>query len=399
MTRENAMKITRVDVLLTEPVPQQSAIWHPVLCRVHTDARFYGDGEAALSYGIGGRAAYGVVQDYAKLLIGLNPLDTEVIWEKLYKSTFWAQNGGPTEFAGISALDMALWDIKGKHFNVPVSTLLGGKFRSRLRAYASQLHFGWGPVKQAAASVDDYVQYAQKAVAEGYDAIKIDFFIFDEDGHRLSSEETTRLQAPKYKNMVIRRLAAVRKAVGPDVDIIMENHAYTDAQTAVQLARLAEPYDIFYFEEPCASNVRATKFVRDHINLPVSQGERVYSRWEYLPLLEAGAVQLIQPDIGTCGGISEAKKICDLAHIYDVGVQAHVCGSPLSTAAALQLEAAIPNFTIHEHHVYNLYDHNKKLCVHDLQPVNGYFEVPERPGLGNEIAPYAFEQAQITTIS
>ena len=111
-----------------------------------------------------------------------------------------------------------------------------------------------------------------------------------------------------------------------------------------------------------------------------------------------GSAQLIQPDIGNCGGITEAKKICDMAHIYDVGVQAHVCASPLSTAAALQLEATIPNFTIHEHHVYNRYDYNRQLCVHDYQPVNGYFEIPDLPGLGNELSDFCFSHGEVVTV-
>ena len=107
---------------------------------------------------------------------------------------------------------------------------------------------------------------------------------------------------------------------------------------------------------------------------------------------------MIQPDIGNCGGITEAKKICDMAHLYDVGVQAHVCASPLSTAVALQLEAAIPNFTIHEHHVYNLHAYNKRLCIHDYQPEKGMYAVPDLPGIGNEFSEFVFKKGVITTI-
>ena len=108
---------------------------------------------------------------------------------------------------------------------------------------------------------------------------------------------------------------------------------------------------------------------------------------------------LIQPDLGTCGGITEGKKICDMAYAYDVSVQAHVCASPLSTAAALHLEAVIPNFCIHEHHVVNLASFNKELCLYDYQPVDGYMKVPEIPGLGNELSPYALETADRLTVS
>ena len=102
------------------------------------------------------------------------------------------------------------------------------------------------------------------------------------------------------------------------------------------------------------------KFVSERLNMPIAQGERIYTRWGYAPYFEDGSIQMIQPDIGNCGGITETKKVCDLAHIYDVGVQIHVCSSPLLTAASLHLESVIPNFTIHEHHVYNRYDYNRK---------------------------------------
>lgn len=389
------MKITKVDVLLMDMKPADNVGWSPVLCRVYTDEGIYGDGEAAMSYGTGSTGAFSAVADFAKKIIAMDPMQTELIWETMYKETFWGQNGGPIVFSAISALDVALWDIKGKYFNVPVYQLLGGKVREKLRCYASQLQFGWDDKKTSAITVEDYVRNAKKAVAEGYDAIKIDFFTFGEDGVRFNHETTTRLLSPKYKNLVIKRLAAVREAVGPDVDIIMENHSYIDAQVAVQLGRLAEKYDIFCFEEPCTPNPKMNKFVCDKLNMPIAQGERIYTRWGYAPYFEDGSIQMIQPDIGNCGGITETKKVCDLAHIYDVGVQIHVCSSPLLTAASLQLETAIPNFTIHEHHVYNRYNYNKILCKYDYQPVDGYYVCPDLPGIGNEISDWAFENASM----
>jgi len=137
------MKITKIDIMLVNLDCPDNVGWEPIVCRVYTDEGIYGDGEAALAYGRASRAAFGMLQDLSGLLIGRDPLDHEVIWEKLYKSIFWGQNGGPVVFAGISALDIALWDIKGKYFGVPVYKLLGGKMRDSLRCYASQLQFGW----------------------------------------------------------------------------------------------------------------------------------------------------------------------------------------------------------------------------------------------------------------
>ena len=377
------MKITQIDIMT--PHIQENPMWRPILCRIHTDEGIYGDGEAALAYGIASPAAAGMIRDLATLIIGMDPLDSEVIWDKLYKSTFWGQNGGPVVFAGISALDIALWDIKGKAFNVPVYKLLGGKRRDDLRTYASQLQFGWSDHAETLTTLDEYREVSKKAVAEGYDAIKIDFFTYaPEDGRRYTDEDCTRLLSPKLVEVVESRVAAVREAIGPNVDIIMENHSRPDAQSAVQLGRAVQKYNIFYFEEPNTPNPKTAKFISSKLSMPIAHGERVYSRWQYAPFFEDQSIQVIQPDLGNCGGLTEGKKICDMAYVYDISVQAHVCASPLSTAVALHLESVIPNFVIHEHHTNNLKPWNKELCTVDWQPVDGKFKVPEGPGLGCE---------------
>ena len=377
------MKITQIDIMT--PHIQENPMWRPILCRIHTDEGIYGDGEAALAYGIASPAAAGMIRDLATLIIGMDPLDSEVIWDKLYKSTFWGQNGGPVVFAGISALDIALWDIKGKAFNVPVYKLLGGKRRDNLRTYASQLQFGWSDHAETLTTLDEYREVSKKAVDEGYDAIKIDFFTYaPEDGRRYTDEDCTRLLSPKLVEVVESRVAAVREAIGPNVDIIMENHSRPDAQSAVQLGRAVQKYNIFYFEEPNTPNPKTAKFISSKLSMPIAHGERVYSRWQYAPFFEDQSIQVIQPDLGNCGGLTEGKKICDMAYVYDISVQAHVCASPLSTAVALHLESVIPNFVIHEHHTNNLKPWNKELCTVDWQPVGGKFKVPEGPGLGCE---------------
>ena len=238
------MKITKVEVfrLPTANSKQNS----PIGCRIHTDVGICGDGEAGMAYGVGGSGAFGMVCDLAELIIGMDPLRTEFIWETMYKRTFWGQNGGPVVFSGIAAIDVALWDIKGKYFNVPCYQLLGGKVRDKLRTYASQLQFGWGQVGVSehlwAVTPEDYAHNVKLALAEGFDAIKIDFFDRDEEGKPLNFLDTTGLLTPKQLKMVESRMKAAREAAGDDVDIIMENHSYPDALGAVQLAKLAEKY-------------------------------------------------------------------------------------------------------------------------------------------------------------
>lgn len=392
------MKITHVDVMQVNVDANAGTPWRPIICRVFTDEGIYGDGEAALAYCIAAPAAFGMIKDLASLIIGMDPLDNEVIWDKLYKQTFWGQNGGPVVFAGISAIDVALWDIKGKYFNVPLYKLLGGKKRDSLRTYASQLQFGWHDGVTPACSTEDYVNNAKKAMAEGYDCIKVDFFQFDKDGRMFTEEDRTRLLKPYYVNLIEERVAAVREAVGPNVDIIMENHSFLDAQSAVQLGRRVQKYNIFYYEEPTTPNPKVTKFVSDNLEMPIASGERIYSRWQYAPYFEESSLQVIQPDIGNCGGITETKKVCDMAHTYDVSVQIHICSSPLLTSAALHLESVIPNFVIHEHHEFNLNSWNRILCVKDPQPVNGKFYVTDDPGIGNEFSEYALTHCEKVTV-
>ena len=337
-----------------------------------------------MAFGHGATGAMWTIKDFGEMIIGMNPLDNEVIWDKLYKQTYWAQGGGSIVWSAISAIDIALWDIKGKYFGVPLYTLLGGKRREDLRCYASQLQMGWSETREGLGPVEEYVAVAKKALAEGYDAVKYDFFTYDRDGRRFDKDELSRLLSPYYMGVMEERVAAVRDTVGPNVDILWEAHGNTDAVAAVQVAKMAEKYNIFFLEEPSTPNPKMTKYISDHCNIPIAHGERLYTRWQFMPYFENNSVQVIQPDLGNCGGLTEGKKICDMAYTYDVGVQLHVCATPLSGALSLHLESVIPNFVIHEHHRNCLYPHNMVLCDYDFQPVNGRMAPPDRPGIGCE---------------
>ena len=195
------------------------------------------------------------------------------------------------------------------------------------------------------------------------------------------------------------RLKAMRDAIGPDVDIIVEMHSFTSAAPAIQFGRMIEELGVLYYEEPVMPlNPKMMKQVADHVNIPLASGERIYWRWGYRPFLEDGSLSVIQPDICTCGGISEVKKICDMAHVYDVTVQIHVCGGPISTAAALHMEAAIPNVMIHELHRYALLEPNTRTCIHNYMPSKGRYTVPELPGLGQELTPETIAASDIITV-
>jgi L-alanine-DL-glutamate epimerase-like enolase superfamily enzyme len=330
----------------------------------------------------------------------MNPLEHEVVWQKMYKDAcFFSLNGGPITFAGMSAFDMALWDIKGKVYNAPLHELLGGKQRNLLRAYASQLQNGWAECRRSARKSEDYACDTKIAVKKGFDAVKYNFTTFREDEGRYTAAEQTAFLHPKYINVIESRIAATRQALGPEGDIILENHAYTDAQSAVQIGNMAKKYGILYYEEPVAPHADLLRFVHQNTGIPVASGERIYSRWQFRKCFEQEAIQVIQPDIGNSGGITEVKKICDMAYTYDVGVQIHVCGTPLVTAASLNIEAALPHFVIHEYNVNTSMPKMLRLTKYAYEPVNGKMQIPDLPGIGNEISTYAFEHSMVVSVT
>jgi galactonate dehydratase len=392
------MKIKKIDIMQLEHLNDEQAS-RPIGCRIYTDEGIYGDGEAALAYGCASDAAFGQLKEFSRIIIGMNALNNEQIWDKLYKSTFWGQNGGPVIFSAISAIDIALWDIKGKFFNAPIHALLGGKRRNTLRAYASQLQFGWGHEKKDKLSfcftADQFAQVTKDAIADGFDAIKIDYIMTGSELDRSS------IASEKWLSQVEDCIAATREAAGPNVDIILENHSMTTVLPGVEVGRRAEKYKIFYYEEVCTPEPKLMKYVHENVKIPIASGERIYTRWQYRPYLEDMSLQVIQPDLGTCGGFTETKKICDMAYTYDIAVQLHTCHTSLSTAAALHLEAVIPNFLIHEDNDHGTlhprtYD---SYCTVNYLPVSGYFTVPDLPGLGTEWSEETMATSTIVTIS
>jgi len=394
------MKITKVEVFRLQADPSYSN--KPIGIRVHTDAGIVGHGEAGIAYGVGGDGAYGMVGEFAKLIIGKDPMNTEFIWEMLRRCTFWGLCPGPIVYASMAAIDIALWDIKGKYFNVPVFQLLGGLVRPSIRAYASQLQFGWGNYFEGkpdkwCVTPQDYYDNCRLAIEEGYDAVKIDFFDRDEKGMRLPFMAQCGIQSPATLKRIEANIAAAREACGDSVDIIMECHSTSDALTAVQLAQLAEKYQIMALEEPNPPTVSTLEYITKYTKVPIANGERIFGRWAFAEHLKAGIVQLAQPDLCNGGGISETKKVADMCHAYDVGVQVHVAGSPLATNAALQVECCIPNFIIHEHHKCNRSKTAEGLTKYNDQPVNGHFdmtgELGQRPGIGNEWLQSAIDKA------
>lgn len=393
------MKITSIDVFLVT-IGRPSVLgspWNPVVVRINTEDGISGYGEVGLCYGDTKEAPFGMCRDFAKLIIGMDAMNIEAIWARLH-NTFWGLGGGPVVYGAMSAIDIALWDIKGKTLNVPVYQLLGGKTNTKLRAYASQIQFDWGQTAKALIYPEEYGEACLKAKEDGYDCVKVDPLCFNMQGKYKGWPCNGILQADQLK-IAHDRVEAVRKAGGDSMDIIIEVHALTDSNSAVQLAHVLEDLNIFYFEEPTMPmNPANMKEIASRVNIPLASGERIYTRWGYRPFFENHSLHVIQPDLGNCGGLTEGKKICDMACVYDVGVQPHVCGGPQSAAAALQLEAVIPNFLIHEHHQAALLQDNIRTGTNDYQPVNGYFTVPDLPGIGQELSQEAIDTAVKVTV-
>lgn len=394
------MKITSVDVIKTNAGRSsvEGAYWNPICIRINTDEGICGFGEAGVAYTTGAEGAYGLLKEFSKYIIGMDPMQIEKIWDKLHRETFWGMGGGTIVFAAMSAIDIALWDIKGKALGVPVYELLGGKTNDKLRTYASQIQFDWGKKSKAMVTPEDYAEATRKAINDGYNSIKVDPVAFDLKGKWMGWSNYGLLEYDQLK-VAVDRVAAIREEGGPGLDIIIELHSLTDTDTAIQLGRELEQFRCFYYEEPTQPlNPKLFKEIQREVKIPMASGERIYSRWGYRQFFEDRSLSIIQPDICNTGGITEAKKICDMAHVYDMGVQIHICGGPISTAAALQLEAVIPNFVIHEHHAAALLEENINLCKYDYQPENGYFSIPDRPGIGQELTDETIANAEVATI-
>lgn len=396
------MKITSIDVMKFPPKKPQFSNPMPVICRVNTDEGIYGYGEAGTTFFTGSNAVAELIKDMGKMIIGKDPLYNEVIWKYLFDNSYWTKSNGPIIIAALSAIDTALWDIKGKAYNKPVYELLGGKFHDKLRCYASQLQFGFQECSGMKYTYDDYYEVTEYAKKLGYDAVKTDPMVCGRNRGEMIATAGENFGYFRHDliNLIDERMRATRDAMGSDGDIILEMHSTTNLQTAVQVAKVVEKYDIMYLEEPIEPlAVDAMHALSQKTSIPLTGGERTALRAGFLPYFQQRTYSMIQPDMGICGGLTEMKKIADMAYTYDVGVQAHVCGSPISVAAGVQFEAAIPNFTIHETHGTSLAPNILAMGVYqDFLPVNGYITVPDRPGIGQELSEEALNWAVIETV-
>ncbi len=371
------MKVDSVNIYLVT-----TGKLHPVVVELVTDVGITGIGEAAIAYGLGGTAAAGMIKDLSeRMILGRDPSRIEALWSEMYDHSFWAKGGGAIVFAGISAIEQALWDIKGKALGVPIHELLGGKTRDKVRVYAN----GWYGAARTPAQL---AEAAERPLRDGYSALKCyPLASPDEKGLRhVSARSVDR----DFANLAFAKIKALRSAVGPDVEIMLDlSGGLTTAET-VRLCRRFEELDIAWIEEPADPfDVGALKKISEQVNIPIAVGERIYTRHGFRKIFEPQAADIVQPDVGNTGGIMEAKKIAAMAEAYNMRVAPHNCGSALSTAASLQLSACIANFMTLEIYPYfperpgyvQLLENPPEARIKD-----GFVDVPADPGLGVELS-------------
>lgn len=334
-----------------------------VFVKVYTDEGITGVGEGTLEYKE--KAFLGALEHIKEYLVGKDPRDIEQHFHMIYRDAYW--RGGPVLMSALSAVECALWDILGKSLNTPVYQLLGGKCHDKVRIYVN----GWFA---GAKEPEEFAEKAKIAVQRGVTAMKWD--PFGKSYLQISNADLDK---------ALRNVAAVREAVGNSVDLLIEGHGRFDVPTGIKIAKELEQFKPMWFEEPTPpDNLEALKAVRDKSPVPISAGERLYSRWDYRKLFDTRAADFIQPDISHAGGIAELKKIAAEAESRYIPFAPHNPSGPVANAATLQLAAACPNFCILEI-MYSDVEWRKDVTNEALEYKDGYITIPDKPGLGIEI--------------
>jgi galactonate dehydratase len=352
------MRITAIETI---PVDRY------LFVKVHTDAGLTGLGESG-TWGFL-EASEKAVDTFRRYLIGQDPLRIEHHWQYLYRYSHFR---GAAIMGALSAIDIALWDIAGKHFDAPVYQLLGGKCRDKARVYYHV--FG--------RTTEELVRGCVDAKEKGFTAV----------GHLTPFADEPR-DVPYFKTHAskigdaIDTVRQYREAVGDAVDLCIEIHRQLTPAEAIVLGRGIEPYHPYFYEDPVLpDNLDEMAQVAQHINIPIATGERIHTIWEFEMLLSRNAVQYIRPDVCMAGGISHCKKIAALAEARHVGVVPHNPLSPVSTAACVQLAACIPNFALQEYPLGEDRPPKTDIVKSTLRLEGGFLIIPDGPGIGIELA-------------
>ncbi|WP_142961726.1 galactonate dehydratase [Enterococcus faecalis] len=351
------MKISDVTVYKVKPR------W--IFVKISTDEGIEGWGEM-----ISGTKTETVVAgayEIGNRLIGRNPFEIERLFQEMHRSFF---RGGPINGTIVSGLEMALWDIKGKAFNVPVYELLGGAARDKIKVYS---WIGGDRPSEVA-------EQAQDRFDRGFTAVKMN-----------ATEELHYIDSYQKVDEVVERVASIRERFGDAMDIGVDFHGRVHKPMAKVLAKALEPFHLMFLEEVVLpENEEHFKEVADSVAVPLATGERLYTRWQFKNLFKQGTVDIIQPDVALCGGILETRKIAAMAEAYDMAVAPHAPYGPVALAATLQVDSCTPNVFIQEQSLgihynkgFDLLDFVKNKEV--FQYKDGYVDLPSKPGLGLEM--------------
>ena len=363
------MRITKATPYLCFPGSRKN--W--LFVKTETDEGITGWGEC-YTHLDRDRNIFTIVEELSRYLVDRDPFKIKSFTYFAYVD-FAKKRGSIDFFAAVSGIEMALWDIVGKALNTPVYKLLGGAMHDKLRLYAN----GWF---YKSASSEEVAEQAQKMVERGFTGLKIDPL----------PDAWNMFLSPEEEQYAIDRIKAIREAVGPKVDLMMDCHRRLSAYDALHLAERIEEYNLYWYEEPVSSkNLPLLAETKNKVKMRVVTGEELYTKAEFRQCFESHCTDTINPDLCNCGGILELKEIAAMAEIYYVSVAPHNCNSSfLATAAMAHACAGMPNFLIAEYFV-NL-EQGRDLVSTPLKIENGYLILPKGPGLGVEIDEKAIKE-------
>ena len=348
------MKITKIQTWLVRPR------W--AFIEISTDAGISGWGEPVLE----GRAATvcECIHEMEPYLIGADPMKIEDLWTVLFRGGFY--RGGGILMSAISGIDQALWDIKGKYFNVPVWQLMGGSCRDKMRV---------GGDRPA-----DVGRAALEKKKQGFTAIKMN-----------GTDELQFLDSYAKIDALLERLASVRESCGKDFGIAIDFHGRVHKPMAKIVAKKLEEFDPMFIEEPVlCDNMEYFPEIAAACNIPIATGERLFTKYDFKRLLAIGGVDIVQPDLSHAGGLTECKKIAAMAEAHDVALAPHCPLGPVALASCLNLDATCYNAAIQEQSIGIHYNEGRSVLDYALNPedfkfVNGFVSLPQKPGLGVEV--------------
>jgi galactonate dehydratase len=353
------MKITGIETYIAGN-PWKNWLFAKVL----TDEGIYGIGEGTLNYF--GKTVETAIHELKPLIVGMSPFQVEIISQRLIRDVY--TDGAQVHMCAVAAIEIACWDIIGKACGQPIYNLWGGRCHDKLRAYAN----GWyrGP-----RTPESFHEKAQDVVRRGYTALKFDPF-----------GDNWRMTTPRDFDLTIDIVRAVRDAVGPHVDILVEGHCRFNVATALQFAQALAPMRPAWFEEPVPhTNIGAMVEVARHSPVPIATGESLSNKQQFAELLKHDVVSIYQPEPLNLGGIFAARKIADMVDAHYGMIAPHSAQGPVCSAACAQLNASIPNFYVHE--IFDEFNEpwEKEIVSGGVEVVDGYIEISDRPGLGIDL--------------